>query len=73
MSGVEVAEIAGLTFEVHDVCEINGVSNKSGGVDEVICDFVTGKQGHLRGYRSTMMGPMRLRVPVKLLEKMMRT
>jgi len=68
----EHAEVAGLAVEVNDIGEVDGVADKTSGVHEVVGNFVTGEEGDLSGRVVTMMGPMRLRLPVKLLEKMIK-
>ena len=39
MIGVQVAEVCGLAIEIDDVDQINGVSNDSCGVHEMVSDL----------------------------------
>jgi len=72
MVSVEIAEVSGLAVEVDHICEVYGVTHESSSVHEVVSYLIARQQSHLNNRISTRMGPIRLRLPLKLLEKMIK-
>lgn len=60
MIGIQISEIAGFAIEIEDECEIDGISDDSCGVHEVVCDFLTHEENDLLFGRTTNNGAKKL-------------